>query len=332
MGIAISSLIPKKEISLTDLCGKSLAVDSSNVLYQFLSSIRQSDGTPLMDSKQRVTSHLMGLSTRIPKLMSEGIKLCFIFDGKPPALKFKESQIREERKVIAESRFKKAMSKRDVDSMLKYSKQFTRLNKSITEESKKFIEALGLPVIQAPSEAEAQASFMAKQRDVYGVVSQDTDSLIYSAPRLIRNLTISPRRKVKGIYTTNHPELIELKTVLDNLKINREQLLAISILVGTDYNPKGVKGIGPKKALKLVKEHRTPNKIFSEINPPFDWKSISSTFKNMPVLKKYNLKWSEPNISKIVDILSSHDFSENNINRLIEKLDSKEKGLSNWVN
>tara|TARA_Y100000034_G_C6908725_1_gene422586 strand:- start:3514 stop:4509 length:996 start_codon:yes stop_codon:yes gene_type:complete len=331
MGIAISSLIPKKEIKISDLGGKRLAVDTSNVLYQFLSSIRQVDGTPLMDSKRRVTSHLMGLSTRIPKLMDENIKLCFVFDGKPPALKFQESQIREERKVIAESKFKEAMSKRDVKKMLKYSKQFTRLDKNITEESKKFIEALGLPVIQAPSEAEAQAAFMAEQKDVYGVVSQDTDSLIYSTPRLIRNLTASAKRKVKGMYVTNYPEVIELKQVLKTLKINKDQLLALSILVGTDYNPKGVKGIGPKTALKLVKEHKSFDKIFSNVEAEFNWKKIYATFKNMPVIKNYKLRWKEPNLSRITKILSSHDFSENRINKLLEKLTKKEKGLDRWV-
>ncbi len=333
MGVAISQLIPKKEIELSDLAGKKLAVDTSNILYQFLSSIRQMDGTPLMDSKQRVTSHLMGLSTRIPKLMEQNIKLCFIFDGKPPAMKFKESQIREERKVIAESKFKEAMSKRDVKKMLKYSKRFTRLDKTITEESKKFIEALGLPVIQAPSEAEAQAAFMAEQKDVYGVVSQDTDSLLYSTPRVIRNLTASAKRKVKGMYITNNPEIIELKQVLKSLEVNEDQLLALSILVGTDYNPKGVKGIGPKTALKLVKEHKNFDKIFSNVEADFNWKQVYATFKNMPVIRKYKLKWKSPNQSKISRILSSHDFSENRINKLLEKLDNKkEKSLDKWFN
>jgi flap endonuclease-1 len=330
MGIAISSLIPKKEINISELSGKKLTVDASNVLYQFLSSIRQVDGTPLKDSKGRVTSHIMGLSTRIPKLIEENIKLCFVFDGKPPALKFQESKIREERKIIAESKFKEAETKQDLKNMLKYSKQFTRLNREIVEESKKFIEALGLPVIQAPSEAEAQASFIAKKNDVYGVVSQDTDSLIYSTPRLIRNLTVSAKRKVNGMYVTSYPEVVELKQVLKSLEINEDQLLALSILVGTDYNPKGVKGIGPKTALKLVKEHKTFEKVFDNVNAEFDWKEIHDTFRDMPVIKKYNLKWKEPNFNKITKILESHDFSENRINKILERLTKKEKVLDNW--
>ena len=167
MGVAITDLLPKKEIEFSSLAGKKLAVDTSNVLYQFLTSIRQADGTPLMDSKGRVTSHLMGLSTRIPNLMEQNLKLCFVFDGKAPRMKLKEQQNRENRKKKAEEKYAKASEERDAESMLKYSKQFIRMDKKIVEESKEFIQALGLPIIQAPSEAEAQASFMAEKIQIH---------------------------------------------------------------------------------------------------------------------------------------------------------------------
>jgi flap endonuclease-1 len=331
MGVAITELLPKKEIEISSLAGKKLAVDTSNVLYQLLSSIRQADGTPLMDSKGRVTSHLMGLSTRIPNLMEQNLKLCFVFDGKAPRMKLTEQQNREKRKVKAEAKYAKASEEKDTGAMLKYSKQFTRMDRKIIEESKEFIQALGLPIIQAPSEAEAQASFMAEKKDVYAVVSQDTDSLLYSAPRTIRNITSSNKRRVNGLYITIKPEMIELKETLKSLKINQEQLIALSILVGTDYNPKGVKGIGPKTALKLVREHKKFDKIFSNVETEFNWKEVYATFKNMPIIKNYKLRWKEPDLPKVEKILASHDFSEDRINRLLEKLKGKkQKSLDKW--
>ena len=330
MGVAISDLIPKKEIKLEELKGKKLAIDASPVIYQFLASIRQPDGTPLMDNKNNVTSHLMGLSTRIPKLMEAGLKLAFVFDGKPPKMKFEESQIREKRKRKAEEKLKE-VDKEDIESIAKYKKQSIRITKDIIKESEEFVRALGLPVIKAPSEAEAQAAFMAEQEDVYAIVSQDHDSLLYNAPRMIKNITVSPKRKIKGMYVSVYPEMIELKEVLKKLKINQDQLLALSILVGTDYNPGGVKRIGPKTALKLVQEHKSFEKIFSQVEANFNWKEVYATFKNMPVIKNYKLRWKEPDLPKVEKILSSHDFSEDRINKLLERLKGKkQKSLDKW--
>jgi len=331
MGVAISELIPKKDINLEDLKNKKLAIDSSNVIYQFLASIRQQDGTPLMDNNGNITSHLMGLSTRIPKLMEHDIKLCFIFDGKPPEMKFEESTIREERKKQAEIKLEKAKKEKDIEAIAKYKRQSIRLNKTIIEESKEFIKALGLPVIQAPSEAEAQAAFMAERKDVWATVSQDHDSLLYSAPRMIKNLTVSSRRKIKGIYVDITLEMIELKEVLKKLDINQDQLIALSILVGTDYNPKGVKSVGPKTALKLVKQYKSFDNIFKNVEADFSWKKVYATFKNMPLIKNYQLKWTNPDLDKIKNILEKHDFSKDRINKLLERLKpKKQKSLNKW--
>jgi len=331
MGIAISELIPKKEISLQELKGKKLAIDASPVIYQFLASIRQSDGTPLMDNKKNITSHLMGLSTRITKLMQENIKLAFVFDGKPPKMKFGESQIREQRKRKAEKKLKKALKEEDTESIVKYKKQSIRITKDIIKESEEFVKALGLPVIRAPSEAEAQAAFMAEQKDVYATVSQDHDSLLYNAPRMIKNITVSPKRRIKGTYISIHPEMIELRDVLKKLKINQDQLLALSILVGTDYNPGGVKRIGPKTALKLVQQYKKFEKIFANVEAEFNWKKVYATFKSMPIMKNYQLKWKEPDLDKIHKILTKRDFSEDRINKLLDRLRPKQqKELDKW--
>ena len=335
MGLNISQIIPKKEISLDDLKNKVLAVDASQMLYQFLSSIRQPDGTPLMDSKNNITSHLMGISTRIPNLIERNIKLVFVFDGKPPSLKIHEKEQREHRKQLAEEKLEKAREEGDEESMLKYSKQSMRLSFKMSDEAKELIRAFGLPVIQSPSEAEAQCSFMAEKGDAYAVASTDFDSLLYSAPRLVKNITISQRRKVRNTYVKISPELIELKEVLKELDINQDQLIVLAIIIGTDYNDK-IPRIGPKSALKLVRQNKNFDSLFKELKPDFDWKKIYAVFKSMPVMKNYQLKWSEPDTEKIKNILvDKHDFSEERVDKMLEKLTKKEKyqkGLSSFLN
>lgn len=333
MGVAITSILPKKEITFQELQGKKLAVDASNIIYQFLASIRQPDGTPLMDNGGNITSHLVGLASRVSNLMERNIKLAFVFDGVPPELKFEESQRRRELKEKAQEKYEEAKEEDNKEDMYKFSRQTIKLTKEIKEESKEFIKALGLPAIQAPSEAEAQASFMAEKGDVFAVVSQDIDSLLYSTPILIRNLTVSSKKRIRGTYIKINPEIYDLNHVLKTLDINKDQLLALSILVGTDFNPGGVHRIGPKTALKLVQEHKSFEKIFANVDAEFNWKNVYATFKSMPIMKNYQLKWQEPNIDKVQDILQKHDFSEDRINKLLEKLKPKpQKNLDKWFN
>jgi len=339
MGVKLSELVEKKDLDWDSLFGKVLAIDSSNMLFQFLSSIRQKDGTQLMDSQGRVTSHLIGISSRIPNLMSKGIKPCFVFDGKAPDLKFKEREKRNEVKEKAQIKLAQAQEEDDEESVLKYSKMTTRLDKDMINESKKLLEAFGLPVIQSPSEAEAQASYMCKKKNVWAVASSDYDCLLFKAPRMIINLTLSQKRKTSsGGTKIINPQLIELSEVLNKLQIDHKQLLILGILVGTDFNPGGVKGIGPKKALKLIQTDKKFNLIFDELETDFDWKEILDTFENMPTTDDYNLKFKEPDIDKIKELLvEEHDFSETRVESTIEKFtenprkDKAQTGLDQWV-
>jgi flap endonuclease-1 len=262
MGLQISELVPKKEISFKDLQNKKIAVDASQMLYQFLSSIRQQDSTPLMDSKQRITSHLQGIITRITNLMAQDIKLCFVFDGKPPLLKIKTQEEREYRKQLAEEKFREAKEEQNEELMLRYSKQSIRLKREMIDESKELIRALGLPVIESPSESDIQMAFMNEREDVWACASSDFDCLLHGAPRLVRNLTVSQRKRISsGAYITVSPQVIELEEVLNNLGINQDQLIVLSILIGTDYNY-GVPKVGPKTALRLVKQYKNFDNLF----------------------------------------------------------------------
>ena len=333
MGVDLTSIIPRKEIDFSYLKNKTVAIDAFNSLYQFLSSIRGQDGSYLMDSKGRITSHLQGLFSRSLNLMGKGIKLIYVFDGEAPKLKFKEREERAGRKIGAEQKYNEAVDEQNIDDMYKYSKQFLRLNQDMVDESKELLKGLGIPVVQALSEAEGQVSYMCKNKIVDFAASQDYDALLFGAPRLIRNLTLSQKRKVRGGKTVfTFLELIELHEVLKDLKLNHEQLIVLGILTGTDFNVGGVKGIGPKKALKLVQEHKTINqfdKMFSELNVDFNWREVYDIFVNLPVEENIKLKWNNIDEDKVREVLvEDHEFNLERINNLLTKYKEENKNAS----
>lgn len=342
MGTQIKCLLKSNEISLNDLNNKTLVIDSYNLLYQFLTTIRSRDGSLLMDSKGNATSHLVGLFSRTTKLMQNNIKLIFVFDGEPPKLKEMERQRRKEIKINAEKKYEKAVEEENIEEMKKYASRTTRLTEDIIEESKKLISALGLPIVQAPSEGEAQAAYIVKNKDADYCVSQDFDSLLFGSPILIRNLSLIGKRKKSGLsYTTVNPEIIDLSENLNNLGIDQNQLIVLAMLVGTDYNIGGIKGIGPKNALKLVKKYSSDfDALFKDVkwNDFFDysWKKVYDLFKNMTVTSDYSIKWKEPNKEEVINLLvNEHDFAMERVkavlDRLLKNKESKQqKGLGEF--
>ena len=335
MGVKLTGLLPKKELSFDDLKGKRIVIDFSNSIYQFISSIRQPDGTPLMDSQGRITSHLMGIWTRFMNLIRRDIKLIIVLDGKAPLLKVKEQEERAYKKEIAKEKFEQAKDEGDIEAMGKYARQNLRVSKEMINESKELMEAMGLPVIQAPSEADAQMAFIVEKGDAWAAATTDVDPLLHGCPRLVTNLTLSQRRRLpSGKIVNITPELIELKDVLSNLGLNQDQLIALSILVGTDYN-EGIERVGPKTALKLVKQHHDFDKLFKEVKADFNWKKIYAIFKSMPIMKNYQLKWNELDVEKVKKILiDKHDFSEERVNSNLrkteKKIDKAQKGLGEF--
>ncbi len=333
MGVALRDIIEPESLELKQLSGKVLAFDSFNLLYQFITTIRQPDGSLFTDSKGKPTSHLIGLFSRLTKFLEAGIKPVFVFDGQAPELKQKERQRRKELKEEAKQSYLKAVADKDIDAMKRYASRASTLSELMIEDSKILIAAFGLPVVIAPSEGEAQAAKIVANGDAFAVVSQDFDALLYGASRLIRNLSISGKRKKsnKLSYEKVKPELILLPGLLNSLGIDREQLIALAMLVGTDFNNGGIKGIGPKKALDAVKRYKKDFDVLFEAfgwDKHFDmpWSEVYYTIKNMPVTDNYNLSFKNPDYEKIIGFLcKEHDFSFDRVSSSLEKLKKSTK-------
>jgi flap endonuclease-1 len=305
MGINLKDLVHPKPLAIESLRGKKLAIDTFNILYQFLTAIRDRSGEPFKDSKGRVTSHIMGLFYRIANLIEAGAKPVFVFDGKPIELKQETSEKRSKIRDAAALLYEEAVEKGDLALARKYAQRASRVTKEIIESSKELLTLLGMPIVQAYHDGEAQASYMCKQGQVDAVVSQDWDCLLFGAPILIRNLTSSAE-----------PQEIVLKDVLKELDLTQEQLVDAAVLIGTDFNA-GVKGVGPKSAIKLAKEGVDG----------FD--AVKDVFLK-PKVVEVDLKWGRVDHDAATKFLLERGFSENRIKKTLDRIAPKQKGLAEF--
>lgn len=341
MGVDFGDLVVRRALTLEELRGRSIAVDGYNALYQFLTVIRQPDGTPLMDSHGRVTSHLSGVFYRTINLLEIGVKPVYVFDGRPPEIKEMEVARRKALREEAVKRYEEALQRGDLKAARTYASQSARLREEMVDEVKDLLDAMGVPWIQAPSEGEAQAAYLAIKGDVWASASQDYDSLLYGAPKLVRNLTISGRRRLPKSekYVEVVPELVLLGEVLRSLGLTREQLIDLAILIGTDYNPDGVKGIGPKRAYILIKKHGSLENVLKylpEVQIP-SLQSIREIFLKPTVNMDYVVRWRPIDRSKVLEILvEKHDFSRERVEKAIDRVEAAlrktggQVGLDKW--
>jgi flap endonuclease-1 len=333
LGVNLRSIVPVTAVKLEDLSGKIIAIDAYNALYQFLAIIRQPDGTPLKDSTGKITSHLSGLLYRTSNLVELGIKPIYVFDGAPPVLKEVEIKRRMKAKEEATVKYEQALATGKIEEARVYAQATSRLKDYMAEDSKKLLALMGLPWIQAPSEGEAQAAHLTKRGDSDYCASQDYDSLLFGAPKLIRNVTISGRRKLpsKNVYVDVVPEVVELGNVLKECGVTYEQLIDVAMLIGTDFNPDGVKGLGPKTALKLIKEHETLEKALPHLKNaefPAEPQRIREIFLRPQVTDNYKLEWKESDVEGVVDFLCREkDFSEDRVRKALEKMQEGTKKL-----
>ncbi|TLZ84457.1 MAG: flap endonuclease-1 [Methanobacteriota archaeon] len=338
MGINLADIVISEPRTLEDFSGKILAIDAFNTLYQFLAIIRQPDGTPLMDHQGRVTSHLSGIIYRVSNFVAAGIKPAFVFDGEPPRLKARTIVARGEIKRRAEREWREAVEIGDLATARTKAMQTSRLTEEMVDQSKRLLDLLGFPWVQAPAEGEAQASAMARTGVAYAAASQDFDSLLFGSPRLVKNLAITGRRKLprKDVYVDVQPEEISLEATLANLGITREQLVDMGLLIGTDFN-EGVKGIGPKKALALIKKHGSLEPALEELGVEIESKDeVREIFLKPNVLPNVELRFRNPDADGVRRMLcDEHDFSPDRINAALGKFGSarseqKQRSLDSW--
>jgi flap endonuclease-1 len=331
----------KTVLSLDDLRSRSFAVDANNYLYQFLSLIRMPDGTPLQDSHGNITSHLAGLMFRSTRLMHDyDMQLVFVFDGKPPQLKQHEIMKRRERRQKARQEWQDALKKGDYATAFSKAVMTSRLTQPLIEDAKTLLSLLGIPFVQAPSEAEAQSAYIAMRGDVWAASSKDYDSLLFGAPNLLRYLTISGREFLpsKGTSRLLKPELIELNKLLESYRITREQLVDIALLIGTDFN-EGVKGIGPRTALSLIRKHGNveslPTDIRSELEAQ-NYEAVRRIYMQPQVTADYSIKHSEINEDGLLRFLcEQRDFSRSRVETVVQRMQAfyRRKGqaeLAEW--
>jgi flap endonuclease-1 len=326
LGVDLADIVAEQPVTLDGLSNRVLAVDAYNALYQFLAIIRQPDGTPLKDRRGRITSHLSGMLYRATNLVEKGVRLIFVFDGKPPEMK--EIEIHRRRRIKEEAivHYDQALKEGRLREARTYAQATSQLKDMMVADAKTLLDALGISWIQAPSEGEAQAAFMAARGDAWAAASQDHDSLLFGAPRMIKNLAITGRRKLprRNAYVEIEPRLIELAKTLQDLSISREQLVDVGVLIGTDFNPDGVRGIGPKTAVKLIREHGNLENLMRskpEISVSLDINSIRKIFLQPSVTSDYSLKWSKPDEEKVVAFLCrERDFSEERVRKAIARM------------
>lgn len=339
MGLDLKPLVKSSPITISELSGKVIAIDAYNTIYQFLATIRGITGELLTNNNGEVTSHLSGLFYRNVNLLAENIKLIYIFDGKPSPLKSKEIDRRRQVKQDALNKYQEAVTAGRFEDARKYSQATSVLTDKMVEESKMILTLLGIPYIQAPSEGEAAAAQLTQSNIAFACASQDYDSLLFGAKRLIRNLAISGKRKVpnRNVYVDIEPEIIEQQQLLNETDLNLEQLVDIGILIGTDFNPGGIPGIGPKTALKLVREHNKLEKIekieASLANIPY--KEIREVFLKQEAPKINGIEFNEINYDALVNFLCTEkNFSVARVNTSLDKvkksITNRNQSLEKW--
>jgi flap endonuclease-1 len=264
MGCNLRDLTTPEDIDLAELRGKRVGIDAFLTAFQFLTTIRDrsptGDGGPLRDSKGRVVAHLMGILNRTTSMLSMGIQPIFIFDGQSPELKADELAARRKRRLEAEAIHKQALEDGDYQTAQKMAQRIVHYSPEMIDDTKKMLDLLGVRWIDAAAEGEGQAAVMAVKGQLDIVATQDWDALLYGSPILVRNL-MSHGSKRHG--RTVKAQKINLQEMLNTHDLSREQLVDLAIMIGTDFHP-GLKGIGPKTGIKLIKSLGTIEAICEE--------------------------------------------------------------------
>ncbi len=339
MGLNLKQLVAREKTSLESFAARVVAIDAYNAIYQFLATIRGPDGLHLSDSEGRVTSHLSGLLYRNVNFLSLGIRPLYVFDGRPPSLKTAEIERRKQVKRDATVKYEKAVAEKNWPDARKFAQQTTSMRDSMVEDAKILLGHFGIPYVDAPSEGEAMAAHLTNTGHAFASASQDFDSVLFGAKRLVRNFTNSGRRKLpnRNTYVEVEPEIIETGKTLAALGLSREELVDVGILIGTDFNPDGFDRVGPKTALKMIRQHSRLEDI-PQIQGQLegvDYEQIRGIFLRPDVADVGEIEFGDADYGAITDYLAgersfSEDRVRSSLNRLKKALEKKSHSLDQW--
>lgn len=301
--------------------GRKVAIDASMCLYQFLIAIRQ-DGSQMQSEDGETTSHLMGMFYRTIRLIDNGIKPVYVFDGKPPDMKSGELEKRTERRAEAEKALTEAKEKGDAKEAEKFERRLVKVTKQQNEEVKQLLGLMGVPVVEAPCEAEAQCAHLVQAGKVFGTATEDMDALTFGSNVLLRHL-LAPESKKIPIKE------FHLARVLEEMKLTKDEFIDLCILLGCDYCGT-IRGVGPKKAVELIRQHKNIETILENIDqtkypPPAEWpfKRARELFHSPEVTKgeEVDLAWKEPDVEGIVKFMcGDKNFSEDRIRSALTRM------------
>ncbi|XP_071823478.1 flap endonuclease 1-like [Apostichopus japonicus] len=318
-----------KEQEMKSYFGRKIAIDASMCIYQFLIAVR-SDGAQLANEDGEVTSHLVGLFYRTIRMIDNGIKPAYVFDGKPPDLKSGELVKRKERRQEAEKELEKAKEAGDTENVQKFERRLVRATPQHNEDCKKLLKLMGIPYVEAPGEAEAQCVALVNGDKVYGVGTEDMDALTFGTKVMLRHLTASEAKKLPvQEYSFNK--------VLEGLNLSHEEFIDLCILMGCDYCGT-IRGIGPKRAIELIQKYKNIEAVLENIDqkkypPPEGWlfKQARELFKHPDVTpaEDIELKWIDPDEEGVVDFMCKRfGFNEERIRNGCQKLKKGRKGAT----
>ncbi|CAI9722857.1 flap endonuclease 1-like [Octopus vulgaris] len=246
-----------KDNEIKNYFGRKIAIDASMSIYQFLIAVRQ-DGSNLTNESGETTSHLMGIFYRTIRMIENGIKPVYVFDGKPPEMKSGELEKRKERREEAQKALEKAEEVGDVENVEKFNRRLVKVTKEHNEECKQLLALMGIPYVDAPGEAEAQCAALVKSGKVFATGTEDMDALTFGSSVLLRHLTFSEARKMPI-------KEINLNRVLDEMNFSQDEFIDLCILLGCDYCD-SIRGIGPKRAVELIKQHKSIETVLDNLD------------------------------------------------------------------
>ncbi|KAI9081048.1 hypothetical protein K1719_037028 [Acacia pycnantha] len=312
-----------KEQKFESYFGRKIAIDASMSIYQFLIVVGRSGTEMLTNEAGEVTSHLQGLFSRTIRLLEAGIKPVYVFDGKPPELKRQELAKRFSKRADAGDDLSEAKETGTKEDIEKFSKRTVKVTKQHNEDCKRLLRLMGVPVVEAPSEAEAQCAALCKSGKVYAVASEDMDSLTFGAPKFLRHLMDPSSKKIPVME-------FDVAKILEELNLTMDQFIDLCILSGCDYCD-SIRGVGGLTALKLIRQHGSIETILENINKeryqiPDDWpyKEARQLFKEPLVLteeEQLDLKWNAPDEDGLITFLvNENGFNADRVTKAIEKI------------